>query len=367
MSYSILSVAYPLTPVGQDAVGGSEQILTALDRALTEAGHQSLVIAAEGSTTYGTLIASPRARGTIDDGERHWACKVHKRLIEETLATHSVDLIHMHSLDFHQYLPKQTVPILATLHLPPDWYPAGLFRSKRRNLYLNCVSLSQHKACPKSPMLLPPVINGVDVARLRGQKRKGNYALALGRICPEKGFHYALDAARKASCELQLAGELIPIPGHQRYFKERIAPRLDESRRFLGPVGFQCKKKLLAEARCLLVPSTVQETSSLVAMEALAAGTPVIAFRSGALPEIIEDGRTGYLVSSVSEMARAIGLVDQLDPNDCRQAARERYSVEQMVTRYSGIYHRLMGQTAERESERPLQRAAGGTSWLVSW
>src|ERR1041384_3590089 len=137
MSYSVLSVAYPMTPVGDDAVGGSEQILTLLDRALTQAGHRSFVIAVEGSSVYGTHIPSPRARGKIDDRERQWARKVHRRLIEDVLATESVDLIDMHCLHFHHHLPSGTVPIIATLHLPPEWYPVEIFRSSRENLYLN--------------------------------------------------------------------------------------------------------------------------------------------------------------------------------------------------------------------------------------
>src|SRR5207249_5576489 len=129
---------------------------------------------------------------------------------------------------------------------------------------------------------------------------------ALGRICPEKGFHFALQAAKMARADLLLAGQVFPYASHVEYFESKIVPRLDERRQFVGPVGFHRKKRLLSKAKCLLVPSTVNETSSLVAMEALAAGTPVIAFPSGALPEIVEHGRTGYLVSDVKEMAQAI-------------------------------------------------------------
>ena len=363
MSYTILSVAYPLTQVGEDAAGGSEQILTLLDRALTRAGHRSLVLAAEGSVVDGNLIPSPRARGKIDEGERQWARQVHKQLIKDTLAAHPVDMIHMHSLDFHRYLPDGHIPILATLHLPPDWYPANIFRPERENLYLNCVSFSQQKACPPSRILLPAVPNGIDVDRLRGPFTRRSYALALGRICPEKGFHYALEAAKTAKSDLVLAGELIPYALHEEYFKDEISPRLDQRRRFIGPVGFNHKKRLLGEARCLLIPSTVQETSSLVAMEALAAGTPVIAYRSGALPEIIEHGRTGYLVSNVREMARAISDVNKLDRKTCREAARRYFSADQMVARYMGVYSNMI---SERR-ERLRTRAARDTSWLVSW
>src|SRR3954469_7532480 len=166
MKLTVLSVAYPMTPVGEDAVGGSEQILTLLDRALTEAGHNSLVLAVEGSRVSGTLIASPTARGKIDESSRQWSRKIHKQLIRETLSRYAVDLVHMHSLDFHQYLPAANIPTLATLHLPPDWYPKTVFKLKRDHFYLNCVSSSQQRACPPSSLFLPHIVNGVDIDRL---------------------------------------------------------------------------------------------------------------------------------------------------------------------------------------------------------
>jgi glycosyltransferase involved in cell wall biosynthesis len=335
-----------------------------LDRALVEAGHESIVIAADGSSVRGALVASPKARGEIDESERRWARKLHKRLIEDTLAAYPIDMIHMHSLDFHEYLPRTTLPILATLHLPPDWYPPSVFRSQRENLYLNCVSTSQHRACPRSARLLAPVPNGIDVARLNCRPGKRNYALAMGRICPEKGFHFALDAAKKVGCEMILAGEVMPYAAHQEYFDQEIVPRLDEKRRFIGPVGFLRKRQLLAEAKCLLIPSTVQETSSLVAMEALAAGAPVIAFRSGALPEIVDDGRTGYLVSNAREMARALEKVGKINSENCVKSAWRYFSADQMVNRYMRLYSRLIAKSATQQMRA---HAARDTSWLVNW
>jgi hypothetical protein len=146
-------------------------------------GHESIVIASEGSGVKGTLIASPKARGQIDESERRWARKIHKRLIQEALAGWSIDLIHMHSLDFHEYLPDTTIRNVtpASRLVSP-----AVFRSPRKNLHLNCVSASQHRQCPRSARLLSPVPNGVDVSRLKTQSGKRDYALALGRICPEK-------------------------------------------------------------------------------------------------------------------------------------------------------------------------------------
>jgi len=175
-------------------------------------------------------------------------------------------------------------------------------------------------------------------------ERRG-FALALGRICPEKGFHVAIEAAKRARAKLILAGEIFPYAAHQAYYREEIAPRLNGERRFVGPVGFARKRRLLNQARCLLVPSLVAETSSLVSMEALACGTPVIAFPSGALAEIVEHGRTGFLVRDEAEMAEAIRAVRGLKAEDCRGAARERFSADRMVERYFDAYRAIARMT----------------------
>ena len=341
MKLCVLSVAYPLAPAGPDAVGGAEQILAALDAALTKAGHHSIVVASEGSTVQGTHVATPQWRGPYTDELRACARQEHRRAIERALNRWPVDIIHMHACDFCEYLPSGAVPMLATLHLPPDWYAREAFALSRPNSWLNCVSETQARSCPSNSRLVPHIGNGVDVERLSIRLKKCDYALALGRICPEKAQHLALDAAFAAGIPLFLAGEVFPYEEHDRYFRTEIAPKLDVRRRFLGPAGFRKKRRLLASARCLLIPSLVAETSSLVAMEAMACGTPVISFRSGALPELIDDGRTGFLVDDVRQMSEALKAAAFLDPDLCRQVARERFSIHLMTRRYLDCYRRL--------------------------
>ncbi|HYP13027.1 MAG TPA: GNAT family N-acetyltransferase, partial [Bryobacteraceae bacterium] len=182
---------------------------------------------------------------------------------------------------------------------------------------------------------------GVALDRLRPAADKGNYALVLGRICPEKGFHLAIQATRAAGVPLIIAGEAYNYPDHQEYFRTSVEPNLGPDCRFVGPAHSESKRDLIAGARCVLVPSLVPETSSLVSMEALACGTPVIAFRQGALVDIIQDGVTGFLVSDVQEMAEALKKVDILDPQVCRRYAEEHFSLDRMVNRYLEYYSQL--------------------------
>ena len=351
MSLTVLSIAYPLAPVGPDAVGGAEQILTLLEQTLVQKGHRSIVVACEGSQTAGTLVATPLPEGPLSDQVHQWVHEQHRKSIEYALERWPVDVIHMHGIDFHAYLPPPGVPTLVTLHLPPDWYPPEGFMLERPHTYLHCVSASQRRACPPGTPLLPDIENGVPAEVLDGRYRKRNYTVTMGRVCPEKGFHIAIEAAHRAGCPLLLAGQVFPYEAHERYFREEIVPRLDRSRRFIGPVGFWGKRRLLGGARCLFIPSLAQETSSLVAMEALACGTPVVAFPSGALADVIEDGRTGFLVTDEQEMADAIERVAELEPEACRETARRRFSLTRMTEQYLETYDMLAQQTRPTASQ----------------
>jgi glycosyltransferase involved in cell wall biosynthesis len=343
MGLTVLNVAFPFAPVGLDAVGGAEQVLAQLDAALVRAGHRSVVVACAGSRPAGTLVATPRAAGAITEARRRRVHAAHRRAIDDVLRRWPVDLVHMHGIDFHAYLPPPGPPVLVTLHLPPEWYPPEIFHPERPGTFLHCVSAAQRARCPSGAMLLPEVPNGVALDALAARHAKRRFALALGRICPEKGFHIALDAAQRAGVPLLLAGQTFPYEAHETYFAREIAPRLDAGRRFIGPIGPTRKRRLLSAARCLLLPSLAPETSSLVAMEALACGTPVIAFPSGALPEIVEHGRTGFIVRNEREMAEAIHSAALIEPEVCRTAARERFSLEHTIERYFALYRDLAG------------------------
>jgi glycosyltransferase involved in cell wall biosynthesis len=342
MTLTVLSVAYPLAPVAPDTAGGAEQVLWQLDRALVERGHRSLVVACEGSRVAGELMATPAPPAQIDEPAKRAAQRNHAAALANVLRSRPIDVVHMHGIDFHSYMPPPGPPALVTLHLPLPWYsPEGL-RPNRPQTYLHCVSRAQHASAPVDLNLLAPIENGVELETFAPAQKRG-FALFLGRICPEKGAHLAIDAAERAGMPLLIAGQVFGYPEHRKYFAEQIAPRLNRSCRFVGPVGLPQKRRLLASARCVLLPALADETSSLVAREALASGTPGVAFPGGALPETIEHGRTGFLVRNVEEMAAAIRACSAIDSGACRRSAEQRFSLSAMIESYLRLHRSFAG------------------------
>jgi CelD/BcsL family acetyltransferase involved in cellulose biosynthesis/glycosyltransferase involved in cell wall biosynthesis len=387
MSHTVVSVAYPFAPVGPDAVGGSEQVLSLLDAALTDAGHRSVVVACEGSKVKGELIASGKVEGPIDDYAHYRTVELHRKAVQLALRD-DVDLVHFHAFDFERYMPPPGKPVLVTLHLPPEWYRPEIFHLDRPDTYLQCVSSTQRQRCPPEGVWSEVIENGVPVDQFATRVRKRGFAVAFGRVCPEKGFHLALDAASQAGIPLLLAGAVFQYEAHIRYFEEMVQPRLKGRHRFLGPVSFPRKRRLLTAAKCLLIPSLAPETSSLVAMESLACGTPVVAFPSGALAEIVEPGKTGFLVQNKEQMAEAMHEVGRLSSEDCRHAARKRFSADRMVKHYLNAYDRLIHrrscivsgsevqteslQNLEPEWQELYERCPDATpfqspAWLLPW
>ena len=339
MTLTILSIAYPFAPVTADPAGGAEQVLAQLDRGTVAAGHRSLVIAAEGSAVAGELVAVPVPPGVIDDAIRGATEARVQQTIDAVLAREAVDVVHHHGFDFAAYRTPASIPVVVTLHLPLDWYAAAALGA-RAGRKLFPVSTSQASRAPTGVELQPPIAGGVDLDWYRRGMR-GDAAVVLGRVAPEKGFADAIDAAKRAGVPLVVAGQVFPYEAHQRYFTHEVLPRLDAERRWIGAVAGKMKRDLLAGARCVLIPSTAPETGSLVAMEALASGVPVVAYRAGALPDIVEDGVTGFIVDGVDGMAAAIGKADAIDPAACRRSAVARFDVRQMIAAYLAVYERV--------------------------
>ena len=356
---TVLSIAYPFAPVGPNLVGGAEQILWDLDQALVAAGHRSLVVACEGSKPAGQLFAVPLpCREMLDEADKEWCRHQFHRAVDRALASETVDIVHVHSMDLYGYDFPPGLPVLITLHLPIEWYASPAMERYKGRAQFCYVSTSQKRVGMKIFGDAPVIENGVELQPFHPESKRSDFALVMGRICPEKNAHSALEAGTKAHVRVVIGGQVYPYRAHQQYFEEKIEPHLEKSahpanHEFVGPLSPERRHQLLVEAKCLLHPTLAPETSSLVAMEALAAGTPVIAYRSGALPEIVEDGVTGFLVNDVNEMAEAIGKVGAISSQACRQAAERRFSRVRMIERYFGLYQKVI-----QESRGPVQLSA---------
>lgn len=332
----VLSVGFPFAPVREDCAGGAEQVLLHLHRALRARGHRSEVLAPVSSSIGGGLIPVPDAPSEIDEESRLRQHRAVREALDAALSRGRYDLLHFHGLDCDTYMPDRSpAPVLVTLHLPVDCYAPALLR--RRDLWLNAVSAHQSRTL-RSDRLLGVVGNGVDLELYRPANARSKDFLYLGRICPEKGLHLAIDAVREAGGRLRVAGTVYGYPEHRRYWREHISERIGPDVDFLGPVGGRDKVELIATSRAVIVPSLVEETSSLVAMEALACGVPVVALRRGALVEIVEQGRTGWVVDRAEELGPALSRLGAIRRSDCRQAAVRRFSIDRMVDGYLMIY-----------------------------
>src|SRR5690606_16260635 len=188
---SVLNVAYPFAAVDRDPLGGAEQVLALIDDALVRARHQSLVIAREDSRPRGELIPVPQTGGVIGDAERRRAALAHREAIAGALRRHRVDVVHLHGVDFLDYLPATDLPVVVTLHLPLSWYPPAALSLGER-VHLVAVSESQRRACGAGAAIAEVVPNGVALERYRPRARRAALALLIGRECPAQRVHVAL-------------------------------------------------------------------------------------------------------------------------------------------------------------------------------
>ena len=344
----ILYVAYPLLPVSEDSCGGAEQVLVTVEREMKRRGYGTVVAACRGSRVAGELFATGEAPTGSDQFEVRNAEHNHSVLALIRERGREFDLVHDQSGTFWQCLnrdDKVQVPLVVTLHLPRSFYPPDAFNHASNKVTFNVVSQTQAVSfADLRPACVP---NGIDVRKYPFKEQKDNYLLWLGRICEEKGAHLTIEVAQRTGRQLIIAGQVYPFSYHQHYFREMIWPHLDGERViWLESANLQQKLELLQNADAVLIPSLVEETSSLVAMEAMACGTPVIAFRRGALPEVIAHGRTGFIVDSTDEMARAVERVGQISANVCRQHVEERFSAARMADDYERLYHRIAAKAA---------------------
>ncbi len=343
-SLRILYIAYPLLPVSQESCGGAEQVLSTLEREMFARGHETTVAACDASLATGDLFATGPAPSASDQFEQR--DRDHTARILQLLASRTFDIIHDKSGSFWRHAGAIGTSVLATLHLPRAFYAPDLFARIPPNLFFNCVSRSQARTFADLPHMTAVIPNGIALSQFPLTLGNRGYLLWLGRICEEKATHIAIDVAHRAGLPLIIAGQVYPFSYHEQYFVREIRPHLDGSVRFVEMPTLAQKIDLLRHARTVLVPSLVDETSSLVAMEAMACGTPVIAFRRGALPEVIDHSVTGFIVDSPAEMAQAVARSTDISSIACRAHVMARFSAARMADDYETLYRQIVAMKA---------------------
>jgi glycosyltransferase involved in cell wall biosynthesis len=233
------------------------------------------------------------------------------------------------------------VPVVTTVHGEFTDELRDVYRAMSDHVSIVAISHDQRSTAPDVPVGAV-IHHGIDVDCMPLGRGEGGYAVFLGRMSPEKGAHRAIRAARSAGIPIVLAAKMRE-PEEHRYFLDKVEPLLGDDAVYVGEVGRDAKIALLGDAVALLNPIRWHEPFGLVMIEALAVGTPVIAFREGAAPEIIEDRVTGFLVDDEHELATALGLVRDLSRPGCRASVAARFSAERMVADYRDLYHRIMG------------------------
>ena len=348
----ILYIAYPLVKLGAESCGGAEQMLHVLEAGMSARGHETVVVGCGGSRVSGRLIPVCDPEPPLDAFAQMDAAQ--NEVVLETLrqardSGHPFDLVHDKAGSFWKFAASVPEPVLLTAHLGREFYGEPL-RRPTPNLFVNCVSAAQRASFEDVPQIIDTVSNGIVLHRFPFVGAKADYLLWLGRICVEKAPHIAIEVAERLRMRLVVAGDVYSFSYHQRYFEREILPRVHRglAQLVIRP-RFEAKAQLLAHARAVLIPSLIDETSSLVAMEAAACGTPVIAFRRGALPEVIEQGNTGFLADSAEEMAQAVLRSDDISPRECRLCAEQRFDARRMITRYEALYWRVR-HLSERQS-----------------
>lgn len=334
---------------------GLEQLVFDLTEELVDMGHDVTLFATADSKTRAKLVPIwPRAT-------RHdpFSAKIDSQTfamwsVAEAMIRHKdFDIIHSHAgFVANQFAGAIPIPVVSTEHNPVsydfiDQFPIEYqkyFQEIEQKHFLknHTVAISKFQAdCFRRPVTI--IKNGIRLENWPySESTERSYLAFLGYITPDKGVSEAIQAVLPTNEKLLIAGPLDSNSKNQTYFNEKIKPYLSERIQYVGPLGFAEKKQFFSQAKATLMPIQWDEPFGLVAIESLASGTPVIAWNRAALPEIIADGKTGFLVNSVEEMTLKIGHLEKLTSHQCRKHVEDHFSATLMAKSYEEFYYSLI-------------------------
>jgi glycosyltransferase involved in cell wall biosynthesis len=335
-------LAPPWIPVPPPAYGGVERVVDLITTGLTQRGHDVTLFAPPGTESeadvHAVLEAPHPDEIQIALYDADHAASAFDRIEAAAGSGAPFDVVHDHSgFTAFAFADRLAAPLVQTLHGPFTPETRAFYRRHGHKAWAIAISRYQAGQAPDALRIAGVVPNPVVVDDHPLVEDKAGYLLWVGRMNDDKGPQRAIAAAARAELPLVLAG---PVqPGQEPFFAAEVEPLLGgDGVRYVGEVGGDDRLRLFAEASALLMPIRWPEPFGLVMAEAMACGTPVIAFREGSAPEVVRDGETGFLVDDEDEMGAAVARLGRIDPARCREHVRERFDVDPVCAGYERAY-----------------------------
>jgi glycosyltransferase involved in cell wall biosynthesis len=334
-------IAPPYFSIPPAGYGGIEVVIADLVDALVDRGHEVTLVGTGRHATKAQRFIATCETGPADRLGEAMPELVHAAKVAAILRRLNADVIHDHTLAGPLTARGRLTPTVVTVHGVVSGDRGEFYRALGGTVQLVAISNGQRATAPDLPWSAT-VYNAIRAQTFPFRADKQDYALFLGRFHPQKAPHLAIDAARAAGLPIILAGKCSE-PVEIAYFAKEIEPRIGVDVTILGVADPAAKRALLAGAACLLFPIVWDEPFGLVMIEAMVCGTPVVALRRGAVPEVIVHGQTGIIVDHPDELADGIAQARQLDPAVCRRHVETAFAVEVMAAGYEAVYQRTQG------------------------
>ena len=329
--------------------GGTERIVSYLTEELVHQGHEVTLFASGDSETKARLLAPRHRAMRLEKTQRDYMAS-HFLMLEMILKrAHEFDIIHYHIDYLHFPFSKRSdTPTITTLHGRLDLPDLGDLYSEFSSIPVVSISDHQRKPLPQANWQ-GTIYHGLpDIYHF--QPKPQGYLAFLGRICPEKRVDRAILAAKKLGMPLKIAAKVDQVD--QVYFDTTIQVLLDDPLiDYIGEIGEGEKSEFLGNAKALLFPIDWPEPFGLVMIEAMACGTPVVAYAQGSVPEIIKPGITGYLAKDAEEAIRLVKKIDKIDRKKCRAEFEHRFSVDRMAHDYVSAYKKVLSDKSRRKAK----------------
>jgi len=354
---NILQIAPIVLPIIPNMkYGGTERIVLLLDKEFTKLRHNSLVGATGNSDLQGKLIPTlDKSMWEIKWGSSHEfkeEYEEHFSKILEYSIENKVEVIHDHTgrilqSNAYQRLKNQLDPIIitlhGTLHIERKREIYETYNDKPKGVYFNAISKSQKEQFSQIVPIKEVIYHGIELEKYPFSNENEDYLFSLGRIADFKGQHTAIEVAKKLGKRLVIAGNVHPV--NQEYFDKEIKPHIDnEQIRYIGELTDEEKVPWYQGASCFLMPINWEEPFGLVMIESMGCGTPVVAFNRGSVKEVIENGKTGYVVENqdLEGMIEAVRNINNIKPKDCRARVEKYFTSSIEAQNYLNLYNNIL-------------------------